>query len=81
MSFRIYDEYEGERCKVCNFINTPEVGFQLYCKGCGEALGQPTSTSTPHPDEDVLLDERYILFDPIKAFRLLRDMDMLDAVT
>ena len=75
------DEDGGDLCKHCGYLNPIEVGFILYCAECGEPLGDEPCVPVDHLDDDVLLDARYVTFDSVLAFRILRDLGRLDECT
>jgi hypothetical protein len=80
-------EESGDTCPHCNHFNHVEVGFQLFCENCGEPLQEPLQepSQTPYnidPDTaEVLDDPRYVTFDNIKAFLILKDLNRLDECT
>lgn len=66
-------------CHSCGKGYYAEVGMgPITCPHCGGPIDKPSPPPADHPDDDVLLDDRYILFDPLKAFRILRDLGRLD---
>lgn len=75
----MYYEGPGAACPQCNTYHPPEVGWgPAYCENCGADMRTPSVISGPHPDDDVLLDDRYVQFDEIEAFRFLRDAGIVD---
>lgn len=78
-------EPEGEVCPHCGHVNSLEIGLQIFCRQCNGILNPKEDIYEDefeiHPDDDVLLDRRYVMFDPIKAFRILRDLNRLDECT
>ena len=68
-------------CPHCGSGYFFEVGFgPLKCDICGYSYQEP-SVPINTKDDDVLLDDRYVTFDPVAAFRILRDLGLLDKCT
>lgn len=73
-----HEDIDGDLCPHCEYVIPREVGMGPFkCPECGGDLYQPRTMPDHLPDDDVLLDDRYITFNPIKAFRILRDLGRL----
>lgn len=73
-------EYD-DHCESCGAGYYFEVGLHLTCTVCGGPLqvSEPyVETAEDRKDDDVVFDPRYIGFDSIKAFRIIRDLGKLD---
>ena len=77
----LYDDH----CASCGRGYWFEVGFAIYCEHCGGRLDgnrepEPERPSREHiqTDQDVWDDERFIDFDIVKAFRIIRQLGRLD---
>lgn len=73
-SYTVYDDY----CPHCGKGYFFEVGFQITCENCNMPFAETSEIPEFHPDDDVLLDDRYVSFDHIKAFRIIRELGRLD---
>lgn len=71
-----YDDF----CPKCGKGYYFEVGFQTTCRACLQPFeNSEPAEETPEQkkNDDVILDENYLLFDEFKAFRLLKQMGLL----
>lgn len=73
------DEEYDYSCYTCGHGYYADVGMgPITCRYCGGPINKPSDPPEDHPDDDVLLDPRYVGFDSVKAFRLLRELDLLE---
>ena len=77
--------YPGEEhtfdysCPHCGQGYYAEIGFgKMRCDACGKSMQVKSAVPEDLPEDDVYFDDRYVSFDPIKAFRILRDLGLLE---
>lgn len=79
-----YEEPDFDyHCGYCGAGHYNEVGFgKIFCDHCGRHISGQSPEAQPKyepmPDEDVLLDADFILFDHYAAFRYLKDKGILN---
>ena len=66
-------------CPHCGQGYYNDVGMDpVRCGVCGGSLSLPSVPIPPRPDDDVLDDPRFILFNDRKAFKYLRSLGLLE---
>lgn len=72
-----FEDYD-EKCRHCGHGMYFEVGIgPLNCPQCGGLLTKPSQVPPNTSNDDVLLDADFISFDDIKAFRLIKKLNLL----